>query len=187
MPTKRTWIALFRAVNVGGTGKLPMAQLRATLESLGYGRVQTVLQSGNAVLDAAASDAAALERRIEGALAEHFALRNDVIVRSRDAWDTLVAGNPFDDAARDDPGHLLALVAKRPVSADGVRALEAAIARVGGRERAGAANGNVYVHFPDGMGRSKVTTAVIERALGTPVTGRNWNTVLKLATLAAGT
>lgn len=184
--TTSTWIALFRAVNVGGTGRIAMSDLRATLESLGYGNVRTLLQSGNAVLDAPADvKGAALEHRIERALTERHELHASVMMRSAIEWNALVAGNPFADAARSDPGHLLALVAKSRVPADGLRALEAAITKTGGRERAAASDGAVYVHFPDGVGRSKLTTAVIERALGTPVTGRNWNTVLKLAAMAS--
>lgn len=178
-------IMLLRAVNVGGTGKITMAELRALLEKMGFTSVRTVLQSGNVVLDAGTVRGHTLEQRAEAALEKRFELRTNVIVRSAAEWSALVAGNPFTDAARSDPGHLLAMVAKRPVSNEGVQALEAAVRRVGGSERVAASHGNVYLHFPDGAGRSKVTTAVIERALGTPVTGRNWNTVLKLATIAA--
>lgn len=185
MKKTTTWIVLLRAVNVGGTGKIAMAELRATLEALGFQDVRTVLQSGNVVLGAAVADRAALEQCVQRALEASHDLRAEVIARSADEWRAVVAGNPFADAARSDPGHLLAIVPKRAVSSEGVRALDTAIARTGGRETAGASGGTVYIHYPDGMGRSKLTTAVIERTLGTPVTGRNWNTVLKLASLAA--
>lgn len=180
-----TWIVLLRAVNVGGTGKIAMADLRATLEELGFEGARTVLQSGNVVLDAAVGDRPALEQRVQRALEASHDLRAEVIARSADEWRAVVAGNPFAEAARSDPGHLLTIVSKRAVSSEGVRALEAAIAKTGGRETAGVSDGTVYIHYPDGAGRSKVTTALIERALGTPVTARNWNTVLKLASLAA--
>lgn len=177
-----THIALLRAVNVGRTGKLAMADLRAALADLGFTDVQTLLQSGNAVFTAPGrTTPIALESRIEATLAERFSLKTDVIVRRAAAWQKVIAANPFPKAAKDDPSHLLVLVAKSPIPSAAAKALQAAIAKFAGRETAAVVDGHLYACFPDGIGRSKLTPAVIERTVGVPVTGRNWNTVTKLA------
>ena len=173
------YVALFRAINVGGHGKVAMADLREMGVSLGLGDPRTVLQTGNLVFDARAADA--LERQIETAAAERLGLKSDVMVRDADAWRTLVAANPFEAEARDDPAHLL-LVLKQEAARDAQAALDAAIK---GRERVRVSARSAYVVFPDGIGRSKLTTAVLERRLGTRATGRNWNSVAKIAAALA--
>ncbi len=176
-------VALLRAVNVGGTGKVAMVDLRTHLTDLGYADVRTVLQSGNVLLRTEGAFGMKLESRLESELLDGFGLRTDVIVRSATEWSRLVAENPFADAAERDPSHLVALLPKRDVNAGVVDALRAAIAKTGGRETVSGGGRQLYMTYPDGIGESKVTTALVERALGTPVTGRNWNTVLKLAML----
>ena len=98
-------------------------------------------------------------------------------------WDALVAGNPFTREARTDPGHLLLLCLKDAPGKGHVTALQAAIV---GREKVQADGRHLYIIFPDGVGRSRLTTALIERTLRTRGTGRNWNTVLKLRALTSG-
>ena len=93
----------------------------------------------------------------------------------------MVADNPFPDEAERDPGHLVALCLKAAPKAAAVRALQAVIK---GPEVVRAGSRHVYITYPAGIGRSRLTAAVIEKALGSPGTGRNWNTVLKLAVLA---
>ena len=180
-----TRIALMRAVNVAGRGMVAMSDLRAALEALGFTEVRTLLQSGNAVFRASGTGAPELERRIEAELLKRSRIETEVFVRSAAQWQAMIARNPFADEATRDPSHLVAMVAKRPVSKKAVAALRAASAAAGGRERVAESGGQVYVYFPDGIGRSRVTTALVERALGTRVTGRNWNTVLKLAAAAS--
>ncbi|HEY2589195.1 MAG TPA: DUF1697 domain-containing protein [Tepidisphaeraceae bacterium] len=179
-----TQIALLRAVNVGGRGKVAMADLRDYLVSLGFANVRTVLQSGNVVMGADGLKGVKLEQFLEGEFLKRFGLRTDVVVRSAAEWDDLVATNPFPDEAKRDPSHLLAMMAKRPVTRKAFDTLRSAVSATGGRETVGESGGRVYIYFPDGIGRSRVTTALVERALGGPVTGRNWNTILKLAELA---
>lgn len=180
-----TQIALLRAVNVGGRGTIGMADLRACLVSLGFTDVRTVLQSGNVVLGTDGISGAKLEQFLEAEFLKRLGLRTDVIVRSPAQWETLISRNPLSDEAWRDPSHLLAMIGKQPVTRKAFAALQAAIAAAGGREMVGEAGGQVYLFFPDGIGRSRVTTALIERALGGPVTGRNWNTILKLAEISS--
>ena len=186
-------IALLRAVNVGGQGKVAMDDLRALMTALGMEDGKTLLQSGNLVFrgsggGGSATGDAALERRLETESKTRLGLETEFFVRSATEWTTLVAGNPFPGEAREDPGHLVAMVLKAPVPAARVADLQAAIV---GREvvrgRAGrGAQREVYIHYRDGIGRSRLTNALIEKKLGTRATGRNWNTVLKLQALAQG-
>ena len=93
----------------------------------------------------------------------------------------MIAANPFGAEAKRDPSHLLVLALKQTVDRKTVAALQQAIV---GREVVQAGGHHAYVVYPDGIGRSRLTSALIEKALGTRTTGRNWNTVLKLDALA---
>ena len=104
----------------------------------------------------------------------------DFFVRSAAEWQALVAKNPFPREARSDPGHLIAIALSGAPGAAELEALEAAIT---GRERVRLVGRTAYAVYPDGVGRSRLTMALIEKKLGVRGTGRNWNTVLKLAAL----
>jgi uncharacterized protein (DUF1697 family) len=108
-------------------------------------------------------------------------LRTEFFVRTAAEWQTVIARNPFTDEATNDPVHLLVMVHKDAIAAAKVAALRAAIT---GPERVEAAGRQTYIVYPAGIGRSKLTTSRIEGTLGSRGTGRNWNTVLKLADLA---
>jgi uncharacterized protein (DUF1697 family) len=174
-------IALLRAVNVGGRS-MPMADLRAMVTELGFTDVRTLLQSGNLVFRGDGDDEA-VETRLEAESEKRFGFHADYLVRDLHEWDAAIAGNPFTDEARDDPARLVVVTLKSAVGAEGLAALRAAIK---GREYAEAKGRAAYVVYPDGQGASKLTISVIERALKTRGTARNWNTVLKLAALARG-
>jgi uncharacterized protein (DUF1697 family) len=171
-------LALLRAVNVGGR-KLPMAELRALCGEIGWRDVATYIQSGNVLFSAEAKSAAA-EAALEQAIAERFGLDVPVIVRTAAQWSSHAAANPFPDPARDDPNRLLLLVSKRPPSVDSAERL---MERAQAGERVALAGGALWFHFPDGIGTSKLTPAAIDKACGSPTTGRNWRTVLKLQEL----
>lgn len=173
-------IALLRAVNVAGNSMISMARLRAAMENLGF-EAQTLLQSGNVVLADTKLSGDALEKLLEAETAKWLGLTTDFFVRSAKEWDALIRANPFKKEAKDDPGHLVMMALKEAPKPANVKALEAAIK---GRERVAAKGRQLYITYPDGIGRSKLTIGVIEKALGTRGTGRNWNTVTKLAALA---
>jgi uncharacterized protein (DUF1697 family) len=182
MPRMRaTQIALLRAINVGGTATIGMPALRALLAELGLAEIRTVLQSGNLVFRGDRQSGRELETLLERAAADRLRLSTDVLVRSAAAWTRIVAANPFRDDAMRDPSHLLLMVLKSAPTADSVAALRAAIT---GPETFHAEGAELYIRYPAGIGRSKLTTRLIETRLGTRGTGRNWNTVLKLAELA---
>jgi uncharacterized protein (DUF1697 family) len=159
-----------------------MKDLRALFESLGMRDVQTVVQSGNIVFTPMRKPPAQLERRLERAAAAELGLETDFFVRTADEWDAIVGANPFTGEAKDDPARLILMTLRDAPSRSAHSALNDAIV---GRERARVIGRNAYLVYPDGTGRSKLTIARIEKALGTRGTARNWNTVRKLAGLVA--
>jgi uncharacterized protein (DUF1697 family) len=177
-----TVVALLRAVNVGGTKPVPMTALCRMLTDAGFTGVRSILHSGNVVFNGPQRAGAALEKLLEETAARRLGVQTDFFVRSAREWDAVVASNPFPDEARDDPGHLIVMALKAAPAQGDVAALQAGIV---GREVVHAVGKHAYIHFPDGMGRSKLTNAVLERALHARSTARNWNTVLKLAAAAA--
>lgn len=176
-----TYLALLRGINVGGNTKVAMADLRECLAELGFDDVRSLLQSGNVVFSSAAGSTAELERALEAGAPKHLGMRTDFFVRTVEEWQNVVARNPFRREAQQDPSHLLVTFLKAAPDAKDVKALQAAIT---GREVVRAADRHLYIVFPDGIGRSRLTGALIEKKLGTRATGRNWNTVLKMAAAA---
>jgi uncharacterized protein (DUF1697 family) len=174
-------IALLRAVNVGGNAKLAMSNLRAAAEKAGLKNVRSLLQSGNLVFDAGSRAPSAVEKLLETVCARSFGLKTDVYVRTDAELAALIEANPFPKEARSDPGHLLVLFLREEPDAAAHKALQGAIK---GREQVRGGGRHAYITFPDGIGTSKLTSAFLARYLGEPGTGRNWNTVLKLADLA---
>lgn len=168
-------VALLRAVNVGGR-KLPMTELRKLCEGLGWSDVATYIQSGNVVF-AADGKPEALERQLEAAIAKRFGFASPVIARSRAEWVKYPSGNPFPRAAKDEPNRLMLLLSKSPPS-KGAEAIIQARAQAGEQvKRAGDA---IWIHFPNGSGTSKITPSLIDKAIGSPATSRNYRTVVKL-------
>lgn len=175
-----TYLALLRAVNVGGHQSVAMADLRELLSRLGFDEAQSLLQSGNLVFRANARPSAPLEQVLETGARQHLALETDFFVRTAAEWKTVVARNPFRKQADRDPGRLVVMFLKAAPDQKDVKALQAAIT---GPEVVRADGRHAYIVYPNGMGRSRLTNAVIEKKLRTRSTGRNWNTVLKLAAL----
>lgn len=172
------FVALLRAVNVGGTAKAPSAALKAAAEGIGLEAVQPVLQTGNLVFRAEGSPQA-LETRLEQAFLDALGLKTEVMVRDAAEWSAIVEANPFPAEAKSDPSHLLVMVMKREPLEEGVKALQAHP----GPERIEARGRELYIVYPEGIGRSKLNAAPGWKKLGCLGTGRNWNTVLKLAAL----
>ena len=174
-------IALLRAINLGGRNRVAMADLRDFLSQLGFNEPRSLLQSGNLVFRSDTRSPAAVEHRLEAEAARRLGLETDFFVRSAAEWGTIVAGNPFPEEARRDPQRLLVMCLKDAPAAGDVRVLREAIR---GRETVRTDGRTAYIVYPDGVGRSRLTTALLEKKLRTRGTGRNWNTVLKLAAAA---
>jgi len=124
---------------------------------------------------------AKLERLLHEATAKHLGVTTEFFVRTAKEWNAIVDANPFPAEAKRDPGHLVMMCLKDTPPPAALKALQAAIR---GREAVKAKGPQAYFVYPDGIGRSKLTIAVIERILGTRGTARNWNTVTKLGALA---
>ena len=160
-------IALLRAVNLAGVNKVGMADLRDFMTSLGLEDATTLLQSGNVVFRSAAA-ADRLEQQLEAAAENWFGSRVEFFVRTAAEWNAMIAANPFSRQATADPSHLLAVVLKAQPTAAKVAALQQAIK---GREVVRATGRCAYIVYPDGVGTSKLTNAVIEKRLGTRAGG----------------
>ena len=175
------YIGLLRAVNLGAHNKIAMSDLRDLVTGLGMQDAQSLLQSGNLVFRSDAPTTAKLEELLQEAAAKRLGLKTDFFVRSVRDWKAIVAANPFPAEAKRDPSHLLVMFLKEAPARAAVTALQQAIS---GREVVRARGREAYITYPDGIGRSRLTTSLIEKALGTRGTGRNWNTVVKLGALA---
>ena len=173
-------ISMLRGVNVGGHNMIKMDALRALYESLGLRDAQTYVQSGNVVFRTQGRDLASLSKRIEDGIERAFGFRPSVILRTVADLRDVIAKNPFAKRAGIEPSKLVVtFLAGDPGSEARAKVLGIKVGpeelRMDGRE--------VYIYFPDGMGRSKLWP-LIEKALKAPGTGRNWNTVEKLLEIA---
>ena len=175
----REYIALLRGINVSGHNKIPMAELRQLCAELGWEDVQTYIQSGNLVFRSSSSPTK-LEGELETAIQERFGFSIPVIVRSAEDWASYIEHNPFPKAALDEPNWVLLTLSKQPQK-EGVK--EGLLERADKGERVAQVGDALYIHYPDGVGRSKLTPALLDRLVGSPVTARNWRTVLKILEL----
>ncbi|QDH69555.1 DUF1697 domain-containing protein [Marilutibacter alkalisoli] len=166
----KTWICLLRAVNVGGTGKLPMAELRALCERAGFSDVRTYIASGNVVLRGTLP-AQEVKTVLERALEARMGKRVGVMVRTPQEMQAVLQGNPFPDAA---PNRVLAVFLDAPPPAD---ALDAASGRKD--ERLALGRREIYIDYGSGMADSKLKVPAASAG-----TARNMNTVAKLVEMA---
>jgi uncharacterized protein (DUF1697 family) len=178
------YVALLRAVNLGPHNKVSMAALREVADALGFAEAQTLLQSGNLVFaDPEARSTAKLEQLIGAAVARKCGVSTEIFVRDAREWKAIVAANPFPAEAKRDPSHLVVACGRESIPADRIEALQRAIV---GREQVRAAGRELFVYYPDGIGRSKLTASFMSRHLdANGGTARNWNTVQKIAQLLA--
>jgi uncharacterized protein (DUF1697 family) len=166
------YVALLRAVNVGGTGKLPMSDLKALCERAGFGKVRTYIASGNVVFDSHATEAR-VKAVLEAALEAYAGKPVGVLVRTASEMAEVLAGNPFPNAPAN---RSVAIFLDEPPTGealDRITGMNGEEVRLGKRE--------IYVHYGDGMANSKLKIPAARSG-----TARNMNTVSKLAELAAG-
>ena len=173
------YLALLRAINLGAVNKVPMKELRSMFEDLGYEDVRTHLQSGNVVFEGKSSSSKKLVAEIEGAISKTFDLEVPVIVRTRRELERIAGGNPFPTGgAKATSLHVMFLT--EPASAKAIKTLDPDRSPPDEFEVKG---GEIYLRFPKGSGRSKLTIDYFEKKLGTKATARNWNTVMKVLEL----
>jgi uncharacterized protein (DUF1697 family) len=173
------FIALLRAVNVGGTGRLPMQDLKAACEKAGLKRVSTYIASGNLVFEIDKSEPA-VKTLITQLLRDRFRLtKNHTLIRTPRSLASVIAGNPFAAAATQRPNRLMINFLDGLPPAGFADALSA----YRGPERLRLDGEHLYVDYAEGMARSKLTP-FLDKALKVPATGRNWNTTNRLLEMA---
>jgi len=174
-------ISMLRGVNVGGHNKIKMDALRALYESLKLKSPQTYVQSGNVVFFSCADDLALLSRRIQDTIERNFGFRPGVALRTAAEMRHVIARNPFAGRHGIDPAKLLvAFLASEPC-----KLARENLVKLDTRGEELHFHGNeLYIYFPNGIGKTKLSWPSVEKALNTPFTGRNWNTVTKLHELA---
>lgn len=173
-----TFVALLRAINLGSHNPVAMSALRDVVSDLGFFDVRTLLQSGNIVFRGEKRSSMDLERLLKSETKAKVGLDTDFFVRSAKDWKVLVERNPFPEEASRNPAHLVVMFLKDTPGAASLAALRATIR---GREVVVTEGKQAYIVYPDGIGRSRLTNALIEARLCTRGTGRNWNTVLRVA------
>jgi len=177
------WIGLLRGINVGGTRKVPMADLRTLCGELGFGHPQTHIASGNVMFDAD-GDAETVARRLEAAMPARFGFACDIILRSAAEWRAHLASNPFAGDADVVPKMLHIALPRRPLKAG---ACEAVAARLLPTERVREALGALWIDYGSGgVANTKLSPAFLDKAAGSTVTGRNLNTAETLDRLLNG-
>ena len=172
-------VALLRGVNVGGRS-LPMAELRALCGELGWQDVKTYIQSGNIVF-AAKGKPAALESELEAAIEHRFGMKVPTIIRTAAQWSALLEHNPFPEVARETPNWLLLMVGKAPPP-KGIEPAMEATGQAG--ERVRRAGGILWIHYPAGIGRSKLVWPKAFAGEAFVATTRNHRTAVKLQEMA---
>lgn len=171
-------ITMLRGVNVGGRNLVKMDALRELCKTLDLREACTHLQSGNVVFKT--RSLGALAARIEGGIERTFGFHSDVILRTPAEMKTVIANIPFDTSAIDPAKLLVYFLARDP----GEEARERISKIDTGPEELRVCARELYIYFPNGMARPKLSTAALDRALKVPATGRNWNTVNKLLEIA---
>ena len=182
-------VALLRGINLGGRNKVPMAELREVVTSLGHTGVTTYIQSGNVLFTTPEDDTAKLALALETAITETFGLTASVVVLSRDKLARILDSNPYADEPNPKLVHVVFLNAELPPDLLGrVKAAESAAAAKGSRDTVTAIGPALFLHTPDGFGTSELAQVAL-RILGTPgktgiaATARNWSTSTKLLSL----
>jgi len=178
-----TFISLIRGINVGGHKPIKMAEFRALYTAAGLRNPRTLLQSGNVVFESANKNTAALEQRIERAIATTCGVDVAVMVRTPVELKQVIARMPFSPGMAADHSKLAVMFLKGLADAVATNAL---LSTYVGPEHVRVDGAHVYVYYTDGMGRSKLANAVLERKLKSVGTTRNFRTATALLALAEG-
>lgn len=178
-----TYVALLRGVNVGGRNKLAMADLRALLTELGHGDPRTYVQSGNAVFTSGRTDVQTLADELRERMSSDLGVSTTVLLRTAGELADVVAANPFASAAAADPTTVhVAFLSAEPSDP----AAFAFDTQQYAPEELAVGDRVLYLHLPNGLGRSRLAVDLDRRRTDVDVTMRNWRTVTRLRDIAAG-
>ena len=174
------FVSLLRGINVGGHHKIRMDELKELYESLGFKDVLPYIQSGNVVFTSDEADPARLRRQIEEGLEKKFGFHVEVFVRTAAELRDIIDKNPFQSQqSKESKWVVVIFLATRPDDT----AQEDLLKTYVGPEELFIIGKEVYIYYPQGIGRSKLSNSLIEKKLKTLGTARNWNTILQLQKL----
>jgi uncharacterized protein (DUF1697 family) len=176
--SRKRYVALLRGINLGGHNRVSMSDLRALFASLGAEDVATHVQSGNVIFKSA-NGPGKLTKAIEERIHRDLGLSVTVLLRTRPQLAKVLAGNPFANGGKEPTKLHVTFLAEKPDLAR-VRELDPGHAEPDEFQVVGQ---EIYLHCPNGYGRSKLTNAYFEKQLGVAASTRNWKTVTKLAEL----
>jgi uncharacterized protein (DUF1697 family) len=178
-------VALLRGINVGGRNKVPMAELREVVASLGHTGVTTYIQSGNVLFSTDETDTAKLAAALEAAIEDRFGVWSAVVVLSRDDLAGVLDGNPYTDEPDPRRVHVVFLNAEPAQDMlDRIAAARTRAAAVGARDTVTVVGRALFLHTPDGYGNSELAKSLSNAKTRTVVaTARNWATATKLLSL----
>ena len=177
----KTYIALFRGINVGGRHILPMKELVALLEDLGCRNVKTYIQSGNAVFESKVNNTSQLSKKIIAEIKKSRGFEPHVLLLRLEEMEKAITNNPFSEGEKDSKALHVGFLTSTPKTPD----LEALEGLKANREQFKLMDNIFYLYAPEGIGRSKLAAST-EKLLGVPLTDRNWGTVRKIMEMAKG-
>jgi uncharacterized protein (DUF1697 family) len=178
-----TFVSLFRGINVGGHQSVRMDALKELHESLGLQAVETYIQSGNVVFTSDDASVTQIQKDIEDGFAQKFGFQVKVIVRTAEEFNMMIENNPFRNQPMKESKWVVAMfLASHPIST----AQEDIQKTYTGPEELHITGQEVYIYYPEGIGRSKLTNSFLEKKLKASGTARNWNTVLRLQKMMQG-
>ena len=175
----KTYIALFRGLNVGGSNILPMNELVTVLKKIGARNVKTYIQSGNAVFQGEETNALLLSNKISAAIKKSHGFEPQVLLLESVEMERAVESNPFPEAESEPKALHLYFLEAMPENPD----FDALASIKSNRERFALKDRVFYLQAPEGIGRSKLA-AKAEKLLGVSATARNWRTVCKIMAMA---
>jgi uncharacterized protein (DUF1697 family) len=178
----QTIIILLRGINVGGKNKLNMAELKAILQTLNFHNIQTYIQSGNVVCQTNETNLTLLSAQLKTAIGTQFEFEPDILMLTKEKLLGSLSNNPYPEAEAE-PKTLHLFFLSSPAAQADIGKLTTLKKE---SERFTLTEEVFYLHTPEGIGRSKLA-AQAEKALGVPITARNWRTCLKLKEMAEAT
>jgi len=174
-------ISFLRGVNVGGHAKIKMDALRDLCVSLKFQEPQTFIQSGNVIFKTTERSLVLVAKRLQQAIEKKFACRPEVILRTADELRRVISKNPFKGRVDIEPGKLLVYFLAAEPAKDATKSLAALAIEP---EELHLIDRELFIYFPNGQGKSKLSWARVDKALQTTGTGRNWNSVTKILEIA---
>jgi len=178
----KKYISMLRGINVGGQKRVKMADLKIVYESLGFINVKTYIQSGNVIFESTTSNVGKFKRNIEHNIEKAFGFYVSVIIRSKEEFESIIKRNPFviQGSAEDDTKLLVTFLTDAPPESI-AKTVQQFVTKPEGLVVRGK---EIYLHCPNGYGKSKLSNSFLERKLSVTATTRNWKTVKKLYELS---